>query len=74
LEQEQMSAIYTAAAWGWMVMAFAAGVIGIRKSIRGKSSSRTQQFLRICKFCASVCFLLAATAVMAAAIVKMATR
>lgn len=63
--------LYSIAAWIWVLLAFIAGVQGLRHTFAGAEPRSSRRALR---FCISVTFLLAASAIIASAIVKLAVR
>ncbi len=65
--------IYTIAAWTWIVMAFLAGWRGLRQSV-AMEEKQTRYRTRLIRLCVSLCFLVAASAIIASAIVKVAVR
>jgi hypothetical protein len=67
-----MSLVYTIIGWILVLMAFFAGIRGVRQSITCPGRQKTAR--RALMFCLSLCFLLAASAIIASAVVKIAVR
>lgn len=66
-----MHLIYSIAAWLWVLLAFLAGVQGLRRTF---AAYEGRSFQRALRFGVSLCFLLTASAIIASAIVKIAVR